>query len=431
VEESRPHPALFAFVSVLAAGAVLALAASWSVFPVDPSPTLLVLAVLAVLAELATLTGFRGGDVATSYPLTVAAMVLFGPTAAAVVGILVVVAAELWRRDPARLKGVFNTAQSALADLAAAWTYVLLGGPVVAAGRSSSGLQAAFDHWPQFLLPVLVASVVAVGVNVALVVVVLWLSRGVSPATSLRGFGLGVFTAIHLTLGLVGVAVALIVVTSNWIGLLVFAFPLVTARQILQNSARLQHEYANTVRVLVRSIEAKDEYTRGHSERVADYAVRFCSHLGLSDAQTERIQFAAMLHDLGKMGVRAEVLNKPARLSDAEYAEMQRHPAEALPIVAKIPRTEDLLPIIRHHHERIDGCGYPDGIEGDRIPYASRLLAVCDTYDAMTSSRPYRPALSRAKAVDELESAAGTQLDGELAAAFLDMLDDESGESQQ
>jgi HD-GYP domain-containing protein (c-di-GMP phosphodiesterase class II) len=262
-------------------------------------------------------------------------------------------------------------------------------------------------------------------------VVVLWLSRGANPVTSLRGFGLGVFTAIHLTLALVGVAVALIVVTSNWVGLLVFALPLLTARQILQNSARLQHDYPNTVRVLVRSIEAKDEYTRGHSERVADYAVQFCSHLGLSDAQTERIQFAAMLHDLGKMCVRAEVLNKPARLDEAEYAEMQQHSAAALPIVAKIPRTDDLLPVIRHHHERIDGRGYPDGIEGDGIPYASRLLAVCDTYDAMTSSRPYRPALSQAEAVHELTTVAGTQLDGSLALAFVEMLSGEPKADRQ
>ena len=138
-------------------------------------------------------------------------------------------------------------------------------------------------------------------------------------------------------------AVTLIVVTSNWVGLVVFAFPLLTARQILQNSARLQHDYAGTVRVLVSTIEAKDEYTRGHSERVADYAVRFCEFLGLGEAQTERVQFAAMLHDLGKMGVRAEVLNKPARLDEAEYAEMKRHPAAALPIVAKIPQTEESL----------------------------------------------------------------------------------------
>jgi HD-GYP domain-containing protein (c-di-GMP phosphodiesterase class II) len=194
-------------------------------------------------------------------------------------------------------------------------------------------------------------------------------------------------------------------------------------RQIFQHFARLQSDYPDTVRILVRSIEAKDEYTRGHSERVADYALRFSEFLGLKDAETERIQFAAMLHDLGKMGVRAEVLNKPAKLSDAEFAEMKAHPVAALSIVSRIPDTDRLLPVIRHHHERVDGRGYPDGVEGADIPFASRLLAVCDTYDAMTSSRPYRPAMSQEEAVAELRAVAGTQLDPGLASSFVAMLE--------
>jgi hypothetical protein len=295
------------------------------------------------------------------------------------------------------------------------------------AGGLPAGLQSSFSGlaWVQFLVPVLVAAVVVVLVNIALLVMVLWLSEGIPPATALRGMGVGAFMIVHMSLALLGLAVAFVVVSGKWVGLLVFAFPLIAARQVLQYYGRLQQDYPDTVRILVRSIEAKDEYTRGHSERVADYADRFCHFLGYGEAQTERIRFAAMLHDLGKMGVRVEILNKPAKLDAAEYEEMKQHPVLALGIVAKIPDTDRLIPVIRHHHERVDGRGYPDGLSGDAIPLPSRLLAICDTYDAMTSTRPYRPALSHDAAAEELRSASGTQLDADLTASFLAMLDEE------
>ncbi|MEI8082109.1 MAG: HD domain-containing phosphohydrolase [Actinomycetes bacterium] len=431
METTRPRPALALFVVAVAVGAIVGLVASWRVVPVPPIPNVAVLAVLAVLAELVTLTFLRGSDVAISYPITVAAMVLFGPTTATFIGILGAVFAIGWRQRPATLKVVFNLGEAAVCDLAAAWTYVLLGGPVIALGNPASGeLQRTLSQWPQFLVPILAAAVVAVVANVALLVAVISLSDGLPPSTVLRGLGLGMFTVVHLSLAFVGLAIAFVIVSYSWLGLIVFAFPILSARQIFQYYARMQYDYPDTVRILVRSIEAKDEYTRGHSERVADYADRFCQSLRLSGSQTEEIRFAAMLHDLGKMGVRVEVLNKPGRLDAAEYDEMKQHPVLALGIVSKIPGTDRLLPVIRHHHERVDGRGYPDGIAGEAIPLAARLLAVCDTYDAMTSTRPYRPALSADAAAAELRLAATTQLDGELTNAFLEMLEADGGNQE-
>jgi len=430
VKPTGPHPALSLFVAAVTASAVVGLVLSWRVFPVPVDSGVAVLAILAVISELATFTFLPGGDVAISYPITVAAMVLFGPTTATAIGILGALFAVGWRQRPAPLKVVFNLGEAAVCDLAAAWTYVQLGGPVIALGHPASAeLQLRLVAWPQFLVPILAAAVVAVVVNVGLLVGVVSLSDRVPPSTVLRGLGLGMFTVVHLSLALVGLAIAFVVVSYNWIGLVVFAFPLLSARQIFQYYGRMQHDYPDTVRILVRSIEAKDEYTRGHSERVADYAERFCRHLGFGESQTEQIRFAAMLHDLGKMGVRVEVLNKPSKLDVAEYEEMKQHPVMALGIVAKIPRTEGLLPVIRHHHERVDGGGYPDGIAGEAIPLAARLLAVCDTYDAMTSTRPYRAALSSDAAAVELRLAATTQLDGDLASAFLEMLEADGRDS--
>ncbi len=388
---------------------------------------------LAVTAEAATFTSFKGADIATSYPIMVATLAIYGPTAAALIGTLTVVSAMalVWRDERLELlKTTFNLSQSLVADLAAGWTYVGLVALLARGLSPAIGLQSEFARWPQLVVPILIATIVVVALNVALVVTAMWFLSGTSPALALREVGIGVFVTVHLALALVGLAVALIVVSFNWIGLVVFAFPLLAARQIFQNSARLHEDYPATVRILVRSIEAKDEYTRGHSERVADYAERFCEHLGLSQSRAKRIEFAAMLHDLGKMGVRAEVLNKPAGLTDAEYQEMKCHPVAALEIVSKIPNTDDLLPVIRHHHERPDGNGYPDGIRGDDIPFGSRVLAVCDTFDAMTSSRPYRPALSQEEALGELRSAAGSQLDAELSLEFVEMIESAEGGDQ-
>lgn len=425
---TRPHPALPFFVWGLAATAAVALAASWIAIPIKFDATLVVLAALALVAEWATFTSFKGGDIAISYPITVATFVIYGPTAAAVVAVLTSLLATAQLRQ-APIKVAFNVSASVAVELAAAWSYVFSLTLLAPNQPITLTSTTEFAQWPTLVGPILLASIVTVLLNTLLVVVVLWLAERTSPAASFRHAGLGVFSVLHLVMGLVGLAVALVTVQFNWVGLVVFVFPLLAARQIFQTSARLQQDYPATVRILVRSIEAKDEYTRGHSERVADYAARFGTFLSVKEREAERIQFAAMLHDLGKMGVRAEVLNKPAQLTAEEYSEMKRHPVAGLEIVSRIPGTEDLLPVIRHHHERIDGHGYPDGICGDSIPYGSRLLAVCDTYDAMTSSRPYRPAMSVEEATAELEAVAGTQLDSSLARAFVAMI--EGGEDRE
>ena len=335
-EPTMPHPALRVFVIAVGGAAATALAFSVFKYPVPMAASVAVLAVLSAVAESSTFTGLKVGYVAISYPLTVAALVLYGPTTAAFVGLCGTVVAVGWRRRPPALKVVFNLGQSVLVDLASGWAYILLGGPLIAI----QPLKTWAD--PGLLLALLVAAVIGPLVNMGLMVAVVWLSDRTAPSTILRTLGFGPFAAVHVALALLGLAVAQFVASYNWLGLVVFAFPVLSARQIFQHFARLQHDYPDTVRVLVNAIEAKDEYTKGHSERVAGLAVRFAEFLGLRDKDVERIQFAAMLHDLGKMGVRAEVLNKPARLSEEEFAEMKRHPIAALEFVARIPGTEDL-----------------------------------------------------------------------------------------
>lgn len=176
------------------------------------------------------------------------------------------------------------------------------------------------------------------------------------------------------------------------------------------------------LRALVNALDARDPYTRGHSDRVADLAVRLAARIGLESRARHRLQLAAYLHDVGKIGVADAILNKAGRLDEAEFAAMRAHPDIAARILGDFENLSDIIPAVRHHHERWDGSGYPGGLRGEDIPLAARILALADAFDAMTSSRPYRPAMTPEQAAEEIRSGAGRQWPRGLAQAFLDML---------
>ena len=166
------------------------------------------------------------------------------------------------------------------------------------------------------------------------------------------------------------------------------------------------------------TLEARDPYTHGHSRRVTRHAYMIARGMGLPPAEIARIRTAAALHDVGKLDTPREVLNKPGRLSDEEFALIQRHPVDGAAMVAELG-DDEVTAIVRHHHERLDGGGYPDGLEGSEIPLGARIIAVADTFDALTSTRPYRPGCRHKKALDIMREEAGTQLDPRAVGAFL------------
>lgn len=182
-----------------------------------------------------------------------------------------------------------------------------------------------------------------------------------------------------------------------------------------------------TIQALAAAVDAKDPYTRGHSQSVAKYASALASYLGLSQDMVELIHTAGTLHDVGKIGVPDGILNKPGRLDESERKIMETHPILGEVIVRKAPQLAATLPAVRHHHERWDGRGYPDRLAADAIPYIARLMSLADCYDAMTSDRPYRKGLPVEVALQEIEKNAGIQFDPELAQAFLAMMRDQIG----
>lgn len=182
-----------------------------------------------------------------------------------------------------------------------------------------------------------------------------------------------------------------------------------------------QTMFLGMLEALTAAIDAKDRYTCGHSERVAHLAVKLARRVGLDDETTERLRITGLVHDVGKIGVPEAVLTKPGRLSDDEFELIKRHPEIGVRILRDIPQLSDVLPGVLHHHERWDGRGYPYGLAGEHIPLFARMLALADSFDAMSSTRTYRAAMPRTKVLDEILKNAGTQFDPEFAALFVQL----------
>lgn len=198
-----------------------------------------------------------------------------------------------------------------------------------------------------------------------------------------------------------------------------------TVSERLQASLRdLEEHSVGALQALTSAVDAKDSYTARHSLGVTDFAVTAGREMGLTEEELASLERAALLHDIGKIGTAEAILLKPKALTHEEYLAVQEHSDMGARIIESIPFLNDLVPIVRHHHERWDGGGYPDGLSGENIPRLARVLAVADAYDAMTSDRPYRRAMRVLHARGELERGAGTQFDPAAVEAFLACIDE-------
>jgi len=194
---------------------------------------------------------------------------------------------------------------------------------------------------------------------------------------------------------------------------------------ILYNQ-KLQQALLQTVTSLVRAMEAKDAYTSGHSSRVAEISCKLGKTVGLDSQQIQLLEWAGLLHDIGKIGIREDVLTKPGKLTEEEFDHIKSHPTKSCKVLEPIDALRDICPAVRHHHEHFDGSGYPDGLHGEQIPLLARILQIADIWDALTSTRSYRAAMSREKALDIIRREAGITMDPELVKNFLVLV--ETGE---
>ncbi len=374
-------------------------------------PVLLVLLGAVLLSELLTVM-FPGSSASISmtYPLGVAIFVCFGASYGAVAGLVTALPLLFGRPRMAWIKIAFNSGQMILSLVVPGLLYqsgarLLMTGPIAAA------------ELPSMVVSLVLAATVGVAVNSLLVPAGVTLIYGQS-FRRVWVESVGWTLPSQLVLGFVGVMIAQVVALIGLAGFALFAIPLVVARQTFQQSVLLRQAYADTISSMVAALEAKDVYTKGHSLRVAEYSVLIAGTLGLPPATVERIEYAALLHDLGKVGVSHRVLGKEAALTAAEYDEIKRHPGIGAHILSDVPYLADLVPLIAAHHERLDGSGYGEGLAGAAIPFEARILSVADAYDAMTSVRPYRDAMPHEAAVQQLLEGCGTQFDEDIVVAF-------------
>lgn len=201
--------------------------------------------------------------------------------------------------------------------------------------------------------------------------------------------------------------------------------------EVCRKTRDLEEANFDTIKALAEALESKDAYTRGHSDRAVAYAVAVAGKLNLGPEQTERLKYAAILHDIGKIGIPDAILNKPGSLTQEEYEVMKTHPERGAEIVRQIKFLSLVTPLVLHHQERFDGLGYPKGLSGDGVPIESRIVSVLDAFDAMTSNRVYRKAPGKEYAVAELRRCAGSQFDPKVVEAFLQVLSEEEGSAPE
>lgn len=196
-------------------------------------------------------------------------------------------------------------------------------------------------------------------------------------------------------------------------------------KQLHDKNEELERAYLDTIGILRQTVEAKDPYTRGHSDRVSEYSVLIGKKLGLDEKTLHILKIGGLFHDIGKIGIPDSILLKESKLSDEEYSQIKNHPMIGVHMLGDAAIFTDILPIVKHHHERYDGRGYPSQLVGDDIPYVARIAAVADTFDAMTSKRSYRDSLPIDVVRAEIERCSGTQFDPNIAKVFLSIMDND------
>jgi putative nucleotidyltransferase with HDIG domain len=348
----------------------------------------------------------RGGTMTVASILDIGAILLFGPWIAGALDLLTTIPAQviLLRQRPG--PAALNAGLYACTTIVAGSAYLAAGGALGA------------PRLPTDLLPVILAGSLYYALNTGWVSLVLG-ARVREPATAIwrQHFRDGL-PQHGLSIGF-GVLFAEVRTAAGLPGVLLLVLPLLFARYALRLYANLREDLVSFVRALSVALDAVDPYTHEHSVRVADYCVLVARHLGVRESEVETIRYAALVHDIGKIAQRPEVIRKPHALDEEERRVMMRHPEAGARIVGQIRALREAAAMVRTHHWRPDGKGYPPGLEEVDVPLGARIIHACDAFDAMTSDRPYRKGLPVDQALSELNRNAGAQFDREIVGALL------------
>jgi putative nucleotidyltransferase with HDIG domain len=302
-------------------------------------------------------------------------------------------------------KSIFNVSQSVIATAIISLVYVAVGGEI---GKFS-------------VLPTILILVLGIILNTTIISGFLTSSTGQKFHVIWINNVKGMLTSA-LAVGTMGIIIALAYIGYGYGAVILFFGPLLLARYSFKLYIEMRNLYLSTIQALNKTVEAKDPYTSGHANRVEKFAVELAEAYHLPFDSVQNIKTASILHDIGKIGINDSILNKASKLTQEEYQEIMRHPSIGADIISKVDFLKDITTIVKHHHERFDGKGYPEGLSGDSIPIEAAILSIADSYDAMTSDRPYRKALTATEAFEELRKNAGTQFHPQLVETFISIM---------
>jgi len=406
-------------LAICTAGATCLIFTDWASLGALPSESLMGLAGLvgvALLSEILAIgigTSAGGNSSITFLPL-LASVQLFGPAAGVVLAVSSLSFVEFFVRRKPLDRAAFNVAQTVVATTVAGLAFALLGGEPIE-GVSDPNITGQ-------LWPFVSFGLVFMAMNHAAVAMAIALSQGV-PFRRVWQRALDSTASFNdLLISPIALAIAFLYVQFGLAGIVVVLLPMLFIRYSYLTTSKLKESNADLLTALVKAIEIRDPYTSGHSVRVSQLAQRIAEELGLNRIAVDRITNAALLHDIGKIeAIYTDILRKPDALSAEERAIIESHVTrgeQLLRDLSSVP--EEVVKIVRHHHEREDGRGYPDGLLGHEIPMGSKIIVVCDAVDAMLSDRPYRDALSLDVVTEQLREHAGKQFDHRVVKALVE-----------
>ncbi|MFG0307209.1 MAG: HD-GYP domain-containing protein [Phycisphaerales bacterium JB040] len=429
---------IHAYVVLVTVGAIaLVPLVQWEQFaalPFDGFVAFLILMALGLFSErwsVAYSGGARGGSHTVTFIPLLACVLLFGSAGPVLfIGVTGAVGEVLFRKK-GPLRATFNVAQYVLASAVAGLVFARLGGVPAAAGGLGGGA-VGLSLWPFVAF-----TLVMLGLNHSLVSGAISLSQGVPYKTvwqkTVGKSGVNVF--YDFLLSPIAFVLAYLVVELGLRGLFLAIFPLLAVRRAYQTSWRLQQANRDLLTALVKAIETRDPYTSGHSRRVQMLASRIVRQMGLSEKRVEAIEQAALLHDVGKIdAVYTEILKKPSQLSPEEREVIESHVTKGVELLTSLSSfPKEVIEAVRHHHEREDGKGYPDGLVAKQIPLGAKVIMICDAIDAMLSDRPYRKALPLEAVREQLVIFSGKQFDPQLVELVVNstILEDHRGEVEK
>jgi len=355
------------------------------------------------------------GRVTIGFPIDFVVILIYGPAWALLIAFLGEIIADTINRKTVWYKILFNASQYALSAGIAGVVYQELGGVV------------GTPNITNYIIPAIICAFTYYFINSNLFMVVIHLAEGIS-ARSIWKTQLKGIIATYIALAPIGFIMAMVYISVGIWGIILFFFPLILARRSFELYTKMRKVYLDTIRALAAAIDAKDPYTKGHSERVAKMSVTLAQELNLSDRDIENIEYTALLHDIGKIGIADSILGKKDSLTIQEYDKIKEHTIMGANIIEPVDFLKNSYWAIYHHHEKYNGKGYPDGLKSEDIPILARIIAAADAYDAMNSDRPYRKKLNKNKILQELKDQSGKQFDPEVVKALISLLDREREE---